>query len=34
MKFDTDATPDLDHEYVLALEYLTELAKGAGLEVE
>ena len=32
-KGNTDATPELDREYVLALEYLTDLAQGVGLEV-
>jgi sugar phosphate isomerase/epimerase len=32
-KGNTDATRELDREYVLALEYLTDLAKGVGMEV-
>jgi sugar phosphate isomerase/epimerase len=32
-KGNTDATRELDREYVLALEYLTDLAKGLGMEV-
>jgi hypothetical protein len=32
-KGNTNATPELDREYVLALEYLTDLAQGVGLEV-
>ena len=33
-KGNTVATPALDREYALALEYLSGLAKGAGFETE
>ena len=33
-KGNADATQELDREYALALEYLTDLAQGVGMEVE